>query len=216
MACVILSTGAACVNAPQNKATNDSAATVDEVGTTISFTMAVATTKPTEQPTTVAKGKEKPASKNEEPAEVNDNKEEVQEQPEDSYNNGQVTAGYDNSEQSREYNSSDFLGNDIDLIARTVYLESGGCGEYCQWLTASTILNLAESRGGIANVVYDYNTFSVADMIDYCEPSDLAYSVAERVASGDRDYNVMAFRADYYHDFGSPYASADNVYFSTY
>lgn len=216
MACVILSTGAACANAPQNKATNDSAATVDEAETTISLTIAVATTKPTEQPTTVVTEKEKPAPKNEEPAEVNENKEEAQDQPEDNYNNDQSTAEYIESGQAREYNSANYSGSDIDLIARTVYLESGGCGEYCQWLTASTILNLAESRGGIANVVYDYNTFNVAGMIDYCEPSDLAYSVAERVASGDRDYNVMAFRADYYHDFGNPYASADNVYFSTY
>ena len=216
MACVILSTGAACANAPQNKATNDSAATVDEVETTISLTIAMATTKPTEQPTTVMTDKEKPALKNEEPAKVSNNKEDIQEQPEENYGSDQSIAEYDESEQQREYSSSDYSGSDIDLIARTVYLESGGCGEYCQWLTASTILNLAESRGGIANVVYDYNTFSVADMIDYCEPSDLAYSVAERVASGDRDYNVMAFRADYYHDFGNPYASADNVYFSTY
>ena len=120
------------------------------------------------------------------------------------------------TEQVREHPNSSYSEDDVDLIARTVYLESGGCGEYCQWLTASTILNLAESRGGVANVVYDYNTFNVADMIDYCSPSDLSYSVAERVISGDRDYNVKAFRADYYHDFGSPYTSADNVYFSTY
>ena len=115
-----------------------------------------------------------------------------------------------------EYSNSTYSEYEIDLIARTTYLESGNCGEYCQWLTASTILNLADNRGGVANVVYDYNTFNVAGMIDGCSPSDLSYSVARRVASGDRDYNVMAFRASYYHSFGTPYTSADNVYFSTY
>ena len=65
-------------------------------------------------------------------------------------------------------------------------------------------------------MVYDYNTFNVAGMIDGCSPSDLSYSVAQRVVSGDRDYSVMAFRADYYHSFGTPYTNVDNVYFSTY
>ena len=122
----------------------------------------------------------------------------------------------DNMYSKAEYSNSTYSEYEIDLIARTTYLESGNCGEYCQWLTASTILNLADNRGGVANVVYDYNTFNVAGMIDGCSPSDLSYSVARRVASGDRDYNVMAFRASYYHSFGTPYTSADNVYFSTY
>lgn len=104
---------------------------------------------------------------------------------------------------------------EYDLVARTIYQESGICGEYCQWLVGSTILNLADERGGIENVVFDYNTFNVAYVLYDCTPSELSYQVAARVLSGDRDYNVKYFRTDYYHGFGTPYTNVDNVYFST-
>lgn len=114
------------------------------------------------------------------------------------------------------YSNNAYSEHEIDLIARTIYLESGSCSEYCQWLTGSTILNLADDRNGVESVVFDYNTFNVAGCLYSTTPSDLSYSVARRVASGDRDYNVKAFRAGYYHSFGTPYTNVDNVYFSTY
>lgn len=105
---------------------------------------------------------------------------------------------------------------EIDLIARTIFQESGICSEYCQWLVGSTILNLADERGGIESVVFDYNTFNVAYKLFDDTPSELSYKVARRVVSGDRDYKVKAFRTDYYHGFGTPYIEVDNVYFSEY
>ena len=63
---------------------------------------------------------------------------------------------------------------------------------------------------------FDYDTFNVAYELYDETPSDLSYAVAARVLSGDRDYDVMAFRTDYYHPFGNPYTNVDNVYFSTY
>lgn len=105
---------------------------------------------------------------------------------------------------------------EYDLLARTIYQESGICGEYCQWLVGSTVLNLADRRGGIENVVFDYNTFNVAHILFDATPSDLSYAVARRLISGDRDYKVMAFRDSYYHNFGTPYTSVDNMYFSVY
>lgn len=212
---MILLVGTACGETSSDKATDDSAATIDEISTTVVETTIATTTKPTEQPTTVAKKEEPTKSATEEPVGAENNERDVQEQPEkeDTHDEKKDTA---DTEQAHNVSDSNYSQSDVDLVARTVYLESGSCGEYCQWLTASTILNLAESRGGIADVVYDYNTFNVAGMIDSCSPSDLSYSVAERVLSGDRDYNVMAFRAGYYHSFGTPYTNADNVYFSTY
>lgn len=212
---MILLVGTACGETSSDKATDDSAATIDEISTTVVETTITTTTKPTEQPTTVAKKEEPTKSATGKPAEVENKEQDVQEQPEkeDTHDEKKDTA---DTEQAHNVSDSNYSQSDVDLVARTVYLESGSCGEYCQWLTASTILNLAESRGGIADVVYDYNTFNVAGMIDSCSPSDLSYSVAERVLSGDRDYNVMAFRAGYYHSFGTPYTNADNVYFSTY
>lgn len=112
----------------------------------------------------------------------------------------------------KTYNYSE----DVDLLARVIYLESGACSEYCQWLVGSTAMNLADERGGLEVVAYDYNTFNVAYDIDYCTPSDLSYAVAERVLSGDRDHVVKAFRDDYYHDWATPYTVVDNMYFSTY
>ena len=109
-----------------------------------------------------------------------------------------------------------FSDNELDLVARTIYLEAGNCSEYCQWLVGSTILNLADRNGGIVNVTTNSNMFNVAPYLYSCTPSDLSYQVAQRVLSGDRDYSVMAFRANYYHNFGKPYTNIDNVYFSTY
>ena len=106
--------------------------------------------------------------------------------------------------------------SNVMLLAKVIYLEGGNCSEYCQWLIGSTAMNLADERGGLANVAYDYNTFNIAYLIDGCKPSSLSISVAERILSGDRDYKVKAFRMNYYHSFGSPYTNVDNVYFSTY
>jgi hypothetical protein len=105
---------------------------------------------------------------------------------------------------------------ELDLLARCIYQESGCCSEYCQWLVGSTVMNLGEERGCGIEIVFDYNTFNVAYVLYSCTPSDTSYAVAERILSGDRDYNVMAFRTDYYHPFGNPYTNVDNVYFSTF
>lgn len=198
---------------------NEDVATPDEVSvvpttqtTTTVATIAVATS--TAEATTVVHT-EPTTAKTEEPVPDIEVSKDMGNTQESDNHAGNIQRQKDS--ESNDYEpSEDYSNSDVDLIARTVYLESGGCGEYCQWLTASTILNLADRNGGISNVVYDYNTFNVAGMIDGCSPSDLAYSVAQRVVSGDRDYSVMAFRADYYHSFGTPYTNVDNVYFSTY
>lgn len=120
---------------------------------------------------------------------------------------------YSSATNDHAYEVSEY---ELDLVARTIYQEAGICGEYCQWLIGSTILNLADEYGGIENIVFDYNKFNVAYVLYNSTPSDLSYSVARRVLAGDRDYNVKAFRTNYYHSFGTPYTNVDNVYFSTY
>lgn len=108
--------------------------------------------------------------------------------------------------------------DDTDLLARLIYLEAGSCSENCQWLVGSAAMNLADAYGGLSNVAYNPDKFSVADSIDYCDPSPESYEVAARVLSGDRDYAVNAFRTDYFHEWADPYIAMeeDNVYFSTY
>ena len=108
--------------------------------------------------------------------------------------------------------------SDEDLLARLIYLESGSCSEYCQWLVGSTIINLLGDSKRLADIAYNYNVFDayVVDRLNSCTPSSLSISVARRVLSGDRDPVPLAFRTDYYHDFGMPYTNVDNVYFSTF
>lgn len=105
---------------------------------------------------------------------------------------------------------------DTDLLARVIYCESGICSEYCQWLVGSVAMNLAEEYGSLESVAFNYNIFNVANILYTREPSELSYSVAERIVSGDRNTAVKAFRTDYYHSFGQPYESVDNVYFTVY
>ena len=193
-----------------NPSTSDEAAVV-ESSTAIS-TVAQTTNAPTTNVETTVKVTTQPATegKQENTASVTEKThiEEVN-----------VEKSEDNQEQSAleidnvSNNASDY---ELDLLARTIYQEAGICGEYCQWLVGSTVLNLADSYGGIEAVVFDYNTFNVAYSLYNATPSDLSYSVANRLLSGDRDYSVKAFRTDYYHSFGTPYTSVDNVYFSTY
>lgn len=235
MLCTYLVLGAACGDSPQqdatpNTATLDEVCTPDEVVYTEESTKVeeLPTTTPPTQPVTELCSEESLSSESnsvEENIEENDSQVSEEYENEDVFEETEVDdcaeediALEDCVQNEPDYENvgSDYSESEVDLIARTVYLESGGCGEYCQWLTASTILNLADERGGVESVVSDYNTFNVAGAIRSCSPSDTSYSVARRVVSGDRDYNVKAFRASYYHSFGTPYTNIDNVYFSTY
>lgn len=114
--------------------------------------------------------------------------------------------------------SDNYSASDREWIARAICLEAGGCSEECQWLVGSTVLNLADryNDGDIESTVTDPSMFAVAHYLYSREPSATNWAVADRVLSGDRDYQVMAFRTDYYHSFGTPYTVVDNVYFSTY
>lgn len=186
---------------PDGEAENSTPATIDEVVSTIDEVTEVvetttAVTEPIEtEPTTVT-----------EPA--------TEEVVEETYENKVDVKGEFN--QPTQGSSSAYDTYTRDLLAKVIYLEAGVCGEECQRLVGSTAMNLADARGGLANVAYDYNTFNIAYRIDGCVPSETSIRVAERVLSGDRDYNVKAFRTSYYHSFGTPYTNIDNVYFSTY
>lgn len=126
-----------------------------------------------------------------------------------------ITTTTSNNSESEDWLNG-YTWREYDLLARTIYQESGICGEYCQWLVGSTVLNRADRYGGIESVVFNPSHFDVYNVLFRDTPSDLSYSVARRLISGDRDYNVMAFRDSYYHNFGTPYTSVDNMYFSVF
>lgn len=204
-----------CTTATDSSAATIDEATADEVVTMIATsaqptTIQVTTVATTTQPTTAEPTQE--ADKKEDNEEQSEDYEETPEPDEDS--NESVESS--DSDSSHDSDSGGGSYADSDLLARVIYLEVGNCSEECQWLVGSTAMNLADRYGGLEAVATDYNTFNVAYALYDCEPSSTSRSVADRVLSGDRDYNVMAFRAGYYHDFGTPYTSIDNVYFSTY
>lgn len=157
------------------------------------------TEAPTQAPTTVAtEPTTQPEEQPEQPQEYADEPEYYQE---DSPKGNYVSSGGD---------------YDRELLARVIYLEAGGCSAECQRLVGSATLNLADMYGSLEAVAYDPNKFAVAGDIGGCSPDSLSYEMADALIAGNRNSEVMAFRAGYYHDFGSPYTSIDNVYFSTY
>lgn len=169
------------------------------------------TTNSTESEPTLTPATEVPTEELVEPTEIEDT-EEYREYGEQSYEVDPADYEVVESDEDETYN---YFG-DTDLLAKVIYLEAGDCSEYCQWLVGSTAMNLADEYGSLSAVAYNYNIFNVSYQLDSCEPSSLSYSVAERILSGDRDYNVKAFRDGCYHSFGTPYESVDGVYFSTY
>lgn len=120
----------------------------------------------------------------------------------------------DDSDDRPALDTTDYSDSDLNLLARVIWAEAGDCSEECQWLVASTTMNLAEEMGDgtLESIVYNTNIV----YISYSEPDSQCYRVAARVLSGDRDYRVKAFRLGKYHDFGTPYTVVDNVYFSTF
>lgn len=185
----------------QHKSTPDEAtvdeATPDEATTVATREPTVVTEEPTEEPTDA-------------PIVQDD---ELDEQYEDPEKEPEETGAATTTEAQASYSTGD-----LEWLARTICMEAGNCSEYCQWLVGSTALNLADrfNGGDLEATVTNPNMFAVADCFYLREPSVQNWAVAERLLSGDRDYVVMAFRTDYYHDFGTPYTVVDNVYFSTY
>lgn len=189
-----------------DEATPDSVATPSEATKTTQSPTIAATEQPTNKPTeatTYSPPVEEPQSIDEEEYIYEDGKNDI------------VEETYIEDEPEESYSFSD---SDRNIIARLVMAESGNCSLECLWLTGSTLLNLADRyhNGDIEATAKDSDIFDVADYLDYVEPNQDCWDTADRLLSGDRDYNVMAFRTDYYHSFGTPYRKVDNVYFSTY
>ena len=113
--------------------------------------------------------------------------------------------------------SFSFSTSEQEIIARVIMAESGTCSTNCLWLTGSALLNLADyyNNGDIAATANDPQIFETAGSYYNQEPTQECWNVVERLNNGDRDLDVMFFRTDYYHSFGTPYTNIDNVYFST-
>lgn len=216
VACAIVSCASASVDNTPDVATRDEAMTmgiilIDDNGETV-----IPTVAPTQAPT-VASTQPPTELPEETHADIEYHPEVEEDKEETEYEQPQA---YDNDSADKHDNGSDnsstkgYNDDDVSLLARVLWAEVGGCSRECQRLVASTVLNLADymSGGDLSEIVYDTNVVYISND----EPSSQCYEVARAVLAGDRDYNVMAFRSGYYHDFGTPYTNIDDVYFSTF
>ena len=198
--------------------TPDSVATVDEA-TPDSVSTPSEAIKPTNSPTIAPT--EQPTNKPIEDSTYSPPVEEPQNSNTEEYNQDDGKE-YDVAEETEEseqiYENPSFSDSDRKIVAQLIMAESGNCSIECLWLTGSVLLNLADRyhNGDIEATAKDSSIFDVVNILDSVIPSQDCWDTADRLLSGDRDYNVMAFRTDYYHSFGTPYTNVDNVYFSTY
>ena len=111
--------------------------------------------------------------------------------------------------------------DEIDMLARLVYLEAGGESYECMKGVASVVLNRMTSTGmSLQDVIYAPNQFSPACYIESTSYTDDAYNAVMYVVENGPSLPeyVTFFRADHYHDFGNdivvPYTCINNTYFS--
>ena len=103
-------------------------------------------------------------------------------------------------------------------VAALLYLEAGSTSYQCQKLVAEVIFNQWRSRGGsIYDTLYAPNLFTPAYSISYTTPMQTQFDIVDTICSYGVSipWNVLYFRAGYYHSFGTPYTNIGNVYFSS-
>lgn len=131
---------------------------------------------------------------------------------EDQYNHSIITLYGD-----REY----ITDEEIRLMERCVMSEAGGCTCECQEAVATVILNRWQNPDkypdNIIDVIMEEGQFSIHDNGKPTVSVRLAVHnaiVYYNTAVQDLPRQIYWFRQDKYHDFGIPYCSIDNLYFS--
>lgn len=107
--------------------------------------------------------------------------------------------------------------NDIQLIAKLVYEESGAQSYKCQKAIASVVINrMVRYKKTARQVIYEAGVFSV-DISGTRASAESIRAVRDVIKNGTTlPKNVLAFRNQHYHrNFGRPYCCIDGVYFSS-
>ena len=110
---------------------------------------------------------------------------------------------------------------EIDLIALVTMAEAEGESEEGKRLVIDVILNRLDSprfSNTVDGVIYAKNAFEclVNGRADRCYVrDDIRQLVIEELKSRTNS-NIHYFRADHYHNFGTPVVHVGNHYFSTY
>ena len=110
---------------------------------------------------------------------------------------------------------------EIHLMERCVMSEAGGCSAECQEAVATVILNRWQHPDKypdtITDVIMEEGQFSIKDNGTPTVSVRVAVHnaiVYYNTALMDLPYQIYYFRQDHYHNFGVPYESIDNLYFS--
>lgn len=110
---------------------------------------------------------------------------------------------------------------EIELIALVVMAEAEGQPEEGKRLVIDTILNRLDSNrfpNTVEGIIYQKNQFSSMwnGRSDRCYvKEDICQLVVQELATRTNS-DVVFFRADFYHDFGTPVMQVGDHYFSTF
>ena len=109
---------------------------------------------------------------------------------------------------------------EIELISLVTMAESWGEPEMGQRLVIDVILNLKDSDqypNTIKYVIYSPNCFSSVwnGQINKCWIDDGIYQLVLEELESRTNYEVLFFRTDHYHKFGTPMFREGKHYFST-
>lgn len=110
--------------------------------------------------------------------------------------------------------------NDSVLIAKLVLAEAEGEPEMGKRLVIDTVLNRLESEDfpdTVYDVIYQPYHYSPAwdGRIDQFSDIDDAYKLVVDEIQHRTNYDVLYFRTEMYHEYGTPMAPVGNHYFST-
>lgn len=117
------------------------------------------------------------------------------------------------SEKAKEYSE------DVKLIALFTVAEAEDEPEYGQRLVIDTILNRIDSEefpNTASGVLYQRGQFSVATngRLERCSIDDDICKLVEEEMEERTNTEVLYFRANHYHNFGTPVTYSGSTYFS--
>ena len=104
-----------------------------------------------------------------------------------------------------------------DVLAKVVFLESGGESVECQKAVCSVIMNRVQrGYGSIESICHDYKQFSVAPNVDWAEPPQRIYDVVDEIIQNGSTIpdDIVYFRGQHYHSWAPKWKKIGNLYFS--
>ena len=121
-------------------------------------------------------------------------------------------------EEPEEHYVIDFTESEFDLMCVVVEAEAGGCSEDCRQLVADVIVNRVSEYGSIEAVLMAQSQFSCVwdgGIERHSVPSKSTVRICKQELKEIGYPSVWYFRDSYYHSYGTPWRSLDNMYFST-